>query len=72
MKTRSLLVTAIVGAGLVITVNAWSAEQPGETVDMKSLPAAVQKTIEEKAGGGGIVGSKGKTMRMANGIMRPL
>lgn len=30
-------------------------EQPGEKVDLKSLPAAVQQTINQKAAGGEVV-----------------
>jgi hypothetical protein len=56
MKTTNLLITAIVSAGLIST--AWAAEQPSESVDMDSLPAAVQKTIKEKAAGGEITSVK--------------
>ena len=58
MRTRNLLVTAMVGAGLVFSAAVWAAEQPSEPVDMDSLPAAVQKTIKEKAVGGEIVEGK--------------
>jgi hypothetical protein len=47
-------------------------EEKGETVDLKSLPAAIQHTIKEKAPGGEIVRVKGKTTRLANGTMRSL
>ena len=55
MKTKNLIVGAIVSAGLAFGVSAHAGEHNGETVDQKSLPAAVQKTIEEKAAGGEVV-----------------
>src|SRR6516164_4638475 len=59
MTTRNLLVTVIVSAGLISTA-AWAAEQPGETVEMSSLPEAVQKTIKDKAAGAEVTASKQK------------
>jgi uncharacterized membrane protein YkoI len=58
MRTRNLLVTAIVSMGLVASATAWAAEQPSEPVEMDSLPAEVQKTIKDKAAGGEVVGVK--------------
>jgi hypothetical protein len=55
MKTKTLLLTAVVGAGLAFGMSAQAKEHPGETVSMNSLPAAVQQTIREKAAGGEIV-----------------
>ena len=55
MKTRSLILTAVIGAGLACGVAAQVGEQPGEMVQMKSLPASVQQTINQKAAGGEIV-----------------
>jgi uncharacterized membrane protein YkoI len=55
MKTIRLLLTAVIGAGLAFGVSAQAKEQMGEKVDLKSLPAAVQQTIKEKAAGGEIV-----------------
>lgn len=55
MKTRSLLVAAVVSAALTLGVSAQAGEHKGETVELKSLPAEVQKTINEKAAGGQIV-----------------
>ena len=55
MKTKNLIVGAIVSAGLALGLPAYAAENKAETVDQKSLPAAVQKTIEEKAAGGEVV-----------------
>jgi uncharacterized membrane protein YkoI len=55
MKTTRLLLTAVIGAGLAFGVSAQAKEQMGEMVELKSLPAAVQQTINEKAAGGEIV-----------------
>jgi len=38
-----------------LSAAAQAGQHPGETVDLKSLPASVQATIKEKAGGGEIV-----------------
>jgi uncharacterized membrane protein YkoI len=58
MTTRNLLVTALVGAGLVVSSAVWATEEMSESVDMNSLPEAVQKTIKDKAADGEIVGVK--------------
>jgi uncharacterized membrane protein YkoI len=55
VKTIRTAVAAIVGFGLVCSATAQIQEQPGETVDMKSLPPSVQQTIHQKAAGGEIV-----------------
>jgi uncharacterized membrane protein YkoI len=55
MKTMNLLVAAVLGAGLAFGVAAQAGEHKGEKVDMKTLPAEVQKTITEKAAAGKIV-----------------
>lgn len=55
MKTMKLLLAAVVSAGMAFSMAAQAGEPKGETVDMKTLPAAVQKTITEKAAGGEIV-----------------
>jgi uncharacterized membrane protein YkoI len=55
MKTKKLLLTAVIGAGLAGGVAAQVREQPGEKVQVKSLPAPVQQTINQKAAGGEIV-----------------
>jgi Peptidase propeptide and YPEB domain len=55
MKTTRLLLTAVIGAGLAFGVSAQAKEQMGEMVELKSLPAAVQQTIKEKAADGEIV-----------------
>lgn len=45
-----------VGVGLTLSAMvAEPAKHPGEKVDLKSLPASVQQTIKDKAGGGQIV-----------------
>ena len=58
MTTRNLLVTALVATGFVVSSAAWAAEEMSESVEMNSLPEAVQKTIKDKATGGEIVGVK--------------
>jgi len=58
MKTRNLLLTAVIGAGLACGVTAQAKEQPGEMVQVHSLPASVQQTINQKAAGGEIVSVK--------------
>ena len=45
----------MIGAGLASSAAAQAREQPGEMVQVKSLPAAVQQTINQKAAGGEIV-----------------
>jgi uncharacterized membrane protein YkoI len=52
--TRALLATAI-STGLAFSVVAQVKEQPGEKVDLKTLPGSVQQTINQKAAGGEIV-----------------
>ena len=58
MTTRNLLITALVGTGLVVSGAVWATEEMSEAVDMNSLPEAVQKAIKDKAAGGAIVGVK--------------
>jgi hypothetical protein len=55
MRTKSLLLTIVISAGLACGVAAQVREQPGEMVQIKSLPASVQQTINQKAAGGEIV-----------------
>ena len=55
MRTKSLLLTIVISAGLACGVAAQVREQPGEMVQMKSLPTFVQQTINQKAAGGEIV-----------------
>ena len=49
------MLAAVIGVGLAFSAAAQVAEQPGEKVDVKSLPAPVQQTINQKAAGGEIV-----------------
>jgi hypothetical protein len=58
MKTKSLVLSVVIGAGLTCGLAAQEREQPGEMVHVKSLPASVQQTINQKAAGGEIVGVK--------------
>jgi uncharacterized membrane protein YkoI len=55
MKTKNLLAAAVVSAGLAFSFAVQAGEHKGGVVEMKSLPAAVQKTITEKSAGGEIV-----------------
>ena len=55
MKATRAAVTAIVGVGLACSAAARPKEQPGEVVELKSLPASVQETIEQKAAAGEVV-----------------
>ena len=45
----------MVGIGLACSAEAQLKEQPGEAVELKSLPASVQNTINQKAAGGEVV-----------------
>ena len=49
------MLTIVISAGLACGVAAQVREQPGEMVQIKSLPASVQQTINQKAAGGEIV-----------------
>lgn len=55
MKTRNLLVVAALSVTLTFGVAAQAGEHKSETVELKSLPSEVQKTINEKVAGGQIV-----------------
>jgi uncharacterized membrane protein YkoI len=55
VKLPNLVIAAVVGAGLVFCAAAQAKDAMGEKVDLKSLPAAVQKAINDKAAGGEIV-----------------
>lgn len=55
MKTVKLLLAAVVSVSLSFGMVAQAGEHKSEIVDMKTLPAEVQKTITEKAAGGTIV-----------------
>ena len=49
------MLAATIGVGLACSAAAQLREQPGEMVEVKSLPASVQQTINQKAAGGEIV-----------------
>jgi hypothetical protein len=55
VKTKRAVLAAVIGAGLAFSAAAQTTRQPGENVDLKSLPASVQQTIKQKAAGGEIV-----------------
>src|SRR5450755_3937674 len=55
MKTVKLLLAAMVSVTLAFSMVAQANEHKSEVVDMKTLSAAVQKTITDKAAGGTIV-----------------
>ena len=56
MKTTKAVLAIAIGVGLTLGASATEpGKHPGEKVDMKSLPAAVQQTIKEKAAGGNVV-----------------
>ena len=50
MTTRNLLVSTLVGTGLVVSSAVWATEEMSESVDINSIPETVQKTIKETAG----------------------
>ena len=55
MKTTKAVLAIAICAGFTLGAVAEPGKHPGEKVDLKSLPAAVQQTIDEKAAGGSIV-----------------
>ena len=55
MKTTKAVLVAAIGAGLALSAAAQVGQQPGEKVDLKSLPAPVQQAISQKAAGGEVV-----------------
>ncbi len=55
MKTTRALLTAVIAAGLAFSAVAQQREQPGEMVELKSLPASVQQTINQRTAGGEVV-----------------
>ena len=55
VKTTRAMLAAAISAGLAFSAAAQATEQPGEKVDVKSLPAPVQQTINQKAAGGEVV-----------------
>ena len=55
MKTTTAVVAIAIFVGFTLGVAAEPGKHPGEKVDLKSLPASVQQTINQKAAGGSIV-----------------
>ena len=55
MKMTKAVLAITIGVGLSLSMASEPGKHPGEKVDIKSLPEAVQKTIKEKAAGGQIV-----------------
>ena len=49
------MLAAAISAGLAFSAAAQLREQPGEMVEVKSLPVSVQQTINKEAAGGEIV-----------------
>ena len=55
VKTTKAVLTVIVAVGLACSATAQVNEQPGEVVELNSLPASVQETIKQKSAGGEVV-----------------
>ena len=55
MKMTKAVLAAAIGVGLTFGAAAQPGKHPGEKVDVKSLPASVQETINQKAAGGQVV-----------------
>ena len=70
VNTTKAVLTVIVAVGLACSATAQVNEQPGEVVELNSLPASVQETIKQKAAGGEVVQVKREETPMENGIMR--
>ncbi len=68
MKLRNLGATAAVSAVLGLSSALLAGEPMSEPVNMKDLPAPVQKTITEKAAGAKI--GRGKTIATAGGTTK--
>ena len=52
MKTTKAVLIAAIGVGLTLSAAAQPGKNPGEKVDLKSLPSSVQDTIKQKSEGG--------------------
>jgi uncharacterized membrane protein YkoI len=52
MKTTKAILIAAIGVGLGLSAAAQPGKNPGEKVDLKSLPTSVQDTIKQKSEGG--------------------
>ena len=55
MKTTKAVIIMAIGVGLTLSAGAQPGKNPGEKVDLKSLPPNVQQTIKEKAAGGKVI-----------------
>ena len=55
MKMTKAVLAVAIGVGFTLGAAAEPGKHPGEKVDLKSLPASVQETINQKAAGGSIV-----------------
>ena len=55
MKTTKAVLAIAIGVGFTLGAVAQPGKHPGEKVDLKSLPASVQQTINQKAAGGSVV-----------------
>jgi len=55
MQTTKAVLAIAIGVGLTLGAAAQPGKHLGENVDLKSLPASVQETINQKAAGGQIV-----------------
>lgn len=55
MKTMKAAVATAICIGFAFGAAAQPGKHPGEDVDLKSLPAAVQETINQKAAGGNVI-----------------
>ena len=55
MKMTTAVVAIVICVGFTLSASAEPGKHPGEKVDLKSLPASVQQTINQKAAGGQVV-----------------
>jgi uncharacterized membrane protein YkoI len=55
MKMTKAFLAVAIGVGFTLGAAAQPGKHPGEKVDIKSLPASVQETTNQKAAGGSIV-----------------
>jgi len=55
MKTTKAVLAMAISVGLTLGAAAEPGKHPGEKVDLKTLPASVQKTVNDKAAGGQVV-----------------
>jgi uncharacterized membrane protein YkoI len=55
MNTTKTVLAIVIGIGLTLGATVNAGTHPGETVDFKSLPAAVQEAIKQHSAGGEVV-----------------